>query len=446
MTQICNSRYWVPLKGLVLQYAEVVMVRIDFRRLTVLPVLAVCSVALMTVTVMLATLVSNKFIKEQVAYQRNFLLVEPGIDDWTNCISLIAFAGSPLDKSLAYRASMVSFPVSIKDAPCDELEKWIDSDSMVDLQSETYSRYWFGSSAIVRILSLITAGLDATRTLIFTSWSIVFAIYFGFVSRRVGLIATALFIGPLFLTTDFSSALKAPHISLSFLCALMFGIGALMVRSRFKLRTAFLFGIWLPFFDPLTHPLLYFFVMAGPMMIESAGLSKSPKLQAKRFVEFGLFWIAGYVASWLAKWTFAALYGSGFSVFRDAFSQVRFRSMGKVDDTAPATLEGVSANFSEYLSMPFASSLIGVIVVYTILSTIIRLAQQQPINLKEILFFFVVAISPVAFYVLLKSHSVEHSWMTYRTMSISLGVSLACMFAKDRNLFAEPVLRVPSPL
>jgi hypothetical protein len=113
--------------------------------------LAVCSVVLMIITVMLAALVSNKFTKEQVAYQRNFLLVEPGIDDWTNCISLMAFAGSPLDKSLAYRASMVSFPVSIEDAPCDELEKWIDSDSMMDLQSETYSRYWFGSSAIVRI-------------------------------------------------------------------------------------------------------------------------------------------------------------------------------------------------------------------------------------------------------------------------------------------------------
>ena len=123
MTQIHDPHYWVSLKGLVLQYAEVVMVRTDFRRLTYLPVLAVCSVALMIVTVMLATLVSNKFIKEQVAYQRNFLLVEPGIDDWTNCISLMAFAGSPLDKSLAYRASMVSFPVSIKDAPCDELGK-----------------------------------------------------------------------------------------------------------------------------------------------------------------------------------------------------------------------------------------------------------------------------------------------------------------------------------
>jgi membrane-associated HD superfamily phosphohydrolase len=156
--------------------------------------------------------------------------------------------------------------------------------------------------------------------------------------------------------------------------------------------------------------------------------------------------MAGYVASWLAKWTFAAAFGSGFSVFRDAFSQVLFRSMGKVDDNAPATLEGVSANFSEYLSMPFASSLIGVIVVYAILSTVIRLAQQKPINLREILFFFAVALSPVALYVLLKSHSVEHSWMTYRTMSLSFGVTLACMFARDRNLFAEPALRVPSPL
>lgn len=212
--------------------------------------MALCSVVLMIITVMLATSVSNKFMKEQVAYQRNFLLVEPGIDDWTNCISLMAFSGSPPDQSLAYRASMVSFPVSIKDAPCDELVKWVDSPSSADLQSETYSRYWFGSSAVVRILSSVTSGLEATRRLIFILWLVAFAIYLSISVRRVGLLPVLLFVGPLFMTTDFSSALKTPHTSLSFLSAVFFGICAIKLDKQFAVQIIFLSGVWLPFFDP----------------------------------------------------------------------------------------------------------------------------------------------------------------------------------------------------
>ena len=405
--------------------------------------MALCSVVLMIITVMLATSVSNKFMKEQVAYQRNFLLVEPGIDDWTNCISLMAFSGSPPDKSLAYRASMVSLPVSIKDAPCDELVKWVDSPSSADLQSETYPRYWFGSSAVVRILSSVTAGLDATRRLIFTLWLVIFAVYLSILSKRVGLIPALLFVGPLFLTTDFSSALKTPHTSLSFLSALLFGISALKLRNRFAVQTVFLSGVWLPFFDPLTHPLLYFFVVVGPLIIESAGTVRDPRGQVRQFVGLGLYWTTGYVISWLAKWTFAAAFGGGISVFQDVFSQVLFRSGGKVDGTTPGMLEGVTSNFREYLSMPFASSLIAIFFVYATLSSAIRIAQRRPILIRETIYFVGVALSPVALFALLKSHSVEHSWMTYRTLAVSFGVALASVFATDRDLFAESIQRVP---
>lgn len=405
---------------------------------TTLPTLAVFSIVLMIITVILAASVSNKFMKEQVAHQRNFLLVEPGIDDWTTCISLTAFSGQPPDKSLTYRASMVAFPISIDDAPCDELIRWIDSSSSLDLESDTYPRYWFGSSAIVRLLSSFTAGLDATRRLIFTTWVVVLSAYIALFAKRAGLISSLLAVGPLLLTTDFSSAMKTPHTSLSFLSALLFGIGLLLSSSRFVFRIVFLFGLWLPFFDPLTHPVLYFFIVVGPLIVESAWSVKSPTIQAKRFIQVGFAWVTGYVMSWLAKWAFAAAFGGGISVFRDAFSQVLFRSTGKVDGTAPAYLDGVIVNFQEYFSMPFASSLVAVLIVYAVLSVMIRSARRKLDLLAERVYFLAVALSPVALFVVLKSHSVEHSWMTYRTLALSFGVALASMYNRDRDLFAEP--------
>lgn len=404
----------------------------------VLPTLAVFSIVLMIITVILAASVSNKFMKEQVAHQRNFLLVEPGIDDWTTCISLTAFSGQPSDKSLTYRASMVAFPISIDDAPCDELIRWIDSSSSSDLESDTYPRYWFGSSAIVRLLSSFTAGLDATRRLIFTTWVIVLSAYIALLAKRVGLTSTLLAVGPLFLTTDFSSAMKTPHTALSFSSALLFGIGLLLSPSRFVFRIVFLFGLWLPFFDPLTHPVLYFFIVVGPLIIESAWSVRGPTHQAKQFIQVGSFWATGYVVSWLAKWAFAAVFGGGISVFSDAFSQVLFRSTGNVDGTAPAVLDGVIANFQEYLSMPFASALVAVFTVYVVLSMAIRGARQKLNLLTERIYFLAVALSPVALFVVLNSHSVEHSWMTYRTLALSFGVALASMYNRDRDLFAEP--------
>lgn len=346
----------------------------------------------------------------------------------------MAFSGSPPDKSLAYRASMVSFPVSIKDAPCDELVKWVDSPSSADLQSETYSRYWFGSSAVVRILSSVTSGLEATRRLIFIFWLVAFAIYLSISVRRVGLLPVLLFVGPLFMTTDFSSALKTPHTSLSFLSAVFFGICATKLDKQFAVQIIFLSGVWLPFFDPLTHPVLYFFVVAGPLIIESAGNVRNAKIQAQQFVGFGLYWTMGYVISWLAKWTFAAQFGEGISVFQDALSQALFRSTGKVDGISPSTFDGVFKNFAEYLSQPFSSSLITIILCYAVASVVVRLSLRQPVAALDLLFKFGISLTPIAVFVVLRSHSSEHEWMTYRTLSVSFGTSFACLLMRDQDL------------
>ena len=57
------------------------MVRQSMAQVRSFVIVVVISVLLMVLTVTLASLVSNGFMREQIAYQRNYLLVEPAIDD-----------------------------------------------------------------------------------------------------------------------------------------------------------------------------------------------------------------------------------------------------------------------------------------------------------------------------------------------------------------------------
>lgn len=413
------------------------MVRVFTRASTGACVIAVVSIATMILTVILSAAVSNKYMKEQVAYQRNFLLVEPEIDEWTNCLSLMAFSGQPEGKSLAYRASMVSFPVTIDDAPCDELLKWIDSESQADLKSSTYARYWFGSSAILRIVSVLTSGLDATRTLIYVGWIISLIIYVCLMRRKVGVIQTTLFLLPLFLATDFGSALVAPHVALSFLGALVFGIGALTASDRNVKVISFNFGLWLAFLDPLTHPSLYVLIVVGPFALYRFGVRGSLWSESRTVLVAGISSVLGYFLSWFAKWTFASLFGGGVSVFRDALSQAAFRTSGVVDEKVPGALEGVQANVREFVGRPFASTFIAVLVVYVIVSTIIRWRRSEPLDLLRAAVYVVIGLSPLSVYLGLRSHSVEHNWMTYRPLALSIGLALACFYGRDKELFSS---------
>jgi hypothetical protein len=395
----------------------------------------VASLLLMVVTVMLASSVSNRFMREQIAYQRNFLLAEPAIDGWTTCISLLAFAGEPEQRSVLYRASMVALPVEIDQAPCDELTKWIDAESSRDINSTTYARYWFGGSAVLRLLSTFTAGLEATRTLIAALWVIGLALYFSLACQRFGVISCLLLLGAPLLTTDFLSALKAPHVALSFFVSLVVGI-VTMASSRSHTNVIlFLFGFWLPFFDPLTHPVFYFYIAVAPVVLSLFKSHESATVVARTSLLLGVHWVLGYALSWMMKWSFAGLFGDGLVVFRDSFSQVLFRASGDVDGKPLGFLDGLNANVSEFVDRPFATTLVAVTVLYSLVSILIRLRRDVPIDFEGVVLSFIIGLAPQATFVLLKSHSFEHSWMTYRSIAIAIGLSLACLYLRDDRLF-----------
>ncbi len=395
----------------------------------------VASLLLMVVTVTLASRVSNSFMREQIAHQRNFLLAEPGIDDWTTCISLLAFAGEPEQRSVLYRASMVALPVEIDEAPCDELTKWIDAESSRDITSTTYARYWFGGSAVLRLLSTFTAGLEATRTVIAALWVIGLALYFSLARQRFGVISCLLLLGAPILTTDFLSALKAPHVALSFLASLVFGIVTMASSRSHTNMILFIFGFWLPFFDPLTHPVFYFYIAVAPVVLSFFKSHESATVLARNCLLLGVHWVLGYGLSWMMKWSFAGVFGDGLAVFRDSFSQVLFRASGDVDGKPLGFLDGLNANVSEFVDRPFATTLVAVTVLYSFVSIVIRLRRDVPIDFEGVVLSFIIGLAPQATFVLLKSHSFEHSWMTYRSIAIAIGLSLACLYLRDGRLF-----------
>ena len=406
-------------------------------------VLVMGSFLLMFATVTLASRVSNDYMREQIAYQRNFLLVEPAIDEWTTCISLLAFSGQPEHQSILYRASMVALPVQIDEAPCDELKKWVDAEVTRDISSTTYARYWFGGAAIMRLLSSVTAGFDAARTVIAGVWVILFALYFSLCRLKFGALPIVIFAAVSFFTTDLIAALKTPHVALSFIASLLFGIAMMVFPRSNESLLAFAFGIWLPFFDPLTHPVFYVYVALTPVVLRMYALNEQTLGKAKTLSRLGLTWAVGYSLSWIVKWTLASIFGEGFSVYRDSFDQVIFRASGAVNGKPLGFLDGIYANIDEFLHRPFATTLIAIVAVYTLTSIVLRLRNGLKIGLTNFLLCFSIGLAPLLNFLILKSHSFEHSWMTYRSLGTSFGLALACLYLSDGDLFSSRDKRLP---
>ena len=327
--------------------------------------------------------------------------------------------------------------------------------------NKTYSRYWHGGAAVIRIL-LPLMDISAMRVLFFVIGMLLNLVWITYlVFRREYIMAISYLMGIIFGKILFGYAC----FEYAFVCFLIPIFSALIYTSvrrsqegKKSIPAEGLFltaGILTCFFDFLTAETAVFTIPAfiafvcmdskktKPFIIrtENDKKNKSPWLFLFRIAAF---WFFGYAGMFGLKWGLNALFLGREEAMR-AFSSVAERTVGEVNETlnafSPAVgfakrLEGIFVhNFSCLCGIPNNTSqsatiliLLGTPAILYIIWFFFRKKEllnslQNEKGKKEFsLFpiFLVIAFIPILRFVILSNHSYLHYFFTYRALMVDV--------------------------
>ena len=199
----------------------------------------------------------------------------------------------------------------------------------------------------------------------------------------------------------------------------------------------FVIGSVTNFVDFLTVPLI---TLAMPLYIYILYISKDRDFQLKDFIKIiacsCLTWGLGYACTWLSKWvTYDSVFNKG--LITSAIQQVFYRTVSP-NSLATHTFDKVLLNFFANVSIFIAIFMVFMAFTIFFITMLSSLSKKFKwhfhmtsfsfyVYLKSIVPFFIVAILPIIWYVVLSNHTVLHFYFVYRHMLIFLVGFLICL-------------------
>lgn len=343
--------------------------------------------------------------------------INPGgiLDNFTDSI-MITTAGHRPDKGALYQAM----------------------DMATDSEGDGYSYYWHGYVALLRplLLFLNYADIRVLNQLlqILTVFILAHMLY-----RKKGIpwAALGLTIYGLLLPMSLAQSLQYSWV---FYIG-MFG-SLLIVRFRNwlaeKQRIYFLFlilGMLTCYMDLLTYPLFTWGIPMIWWIVTEDREKTNDKTQLISVVMCGIAWICGYGGIWMGKW----LIGGAIlhrSIWGQAWNEVQYRA-GVIPNTTGYNIshwEVIKRNLHVFHSIQ-SVVLLGIWILWGAL----RIFQRR-VNCfaGKTLALLLIALSPIAWYIVLHNHTYLHSTYTYRIWVIGLTALLAVMINSLDGTEAQP--------
>ena len=184
-------------------------------------------------------------------------------------------------------------------------------------------------------------------------------------------------------------------------------------------------GMSTSFFDFLTYPL----ITLGAPLIFYLLLEDDKQILKENIIKIALFacvWAVGYVGMWVSKWIIASIILNQ-DVVANGLGVIGMRS----------SVEGVSRfdalfkNILIYTNNFYYILIMGVAAIFYIVRLIKKNITVD--NIKEIIPFLLIGITPFLWYIFASNHSYIHYWMTYRILIIfffAIMCSLEYLIAK----------------
>lgn len=419
-------------------------------------VLAVCTASLVAAFSLPAGPVrasaerSVSTLEQEGVYPRVFDIENFRLDNWTDATMLGVAAvddGTGLEGALLARQPAGNDPISA-------LKSFLAGEQV---DTPDYSRYWHGYQVLLR--PAMHLGLDYGQIRMANGVVHVALLALAIVSlcrahlaRLIpALVATALSVSAVVfpLSLQYSSVYCVALLSVSLSMLLRRRLRGLVPRCAFMLSV----GMVTNFVDFLTFPLMTLGLPLVSFIVLDSNSSLNPgghfsKERAANpialVILLSISWAAGYGLMWISKWVIASVILGG-DYITPALEQAAMRSSHSLNPNAGTglssfTLAELAREIGRYWASPVAlTPLVVCALGYTVLR-IVRRARGLAVSgwgRTTIASLFLVALIPVAWFLVLGNHSFQHAWFAFRTASVSEFALLALISPAHTNRKGE---------
>ena len=279
-----------------------------------------------------------------------------------------------------------------------------------------YARYWHGYLIFLRPL-LVIMDYQGIRTLMQVITIILMIVMLGLIAKKINWqIAVMFLIG--FLSIDIFIAARAFNAICVFIIAIVSTIFILLKKDSEKniAINFFVIGSVTSFIDLLTTPLV---TLGIPIIVYLLLIQKNGKNLKECLIELVkicLMWGIGYGLTWATKWILVQLMYNR-PIIQNALTQAQVRTV-----TNKTTFLNMMINIGNFLSYEVIFANIMIMISYAIIMLVKNRNKELNIknNIVQSIPYLIVAMMPLAWYAVLKQHSMIHRFFTYRALVITI--------------------------
>ena len=286
----------------------------------------------------------------------------------------------------------------------------------------SYSRYRHGYTLPLRLLLCVFNLANLQMLLYFAQLALLFAVLALMAGRGLKPLIPGFFLA-YFLLMPFSTSVCLQYIPVTMLmllacCAVLLWDAQI---SRLVGMPAFfaLLGLLTNYFDLLTFPLVS---LGFPLVLLLALRLQRGDGFAAMFMTTaacGICWALGYGGMWALKWLLnAAAFGPG--MLYGIFSQITQRVSSNSDEGSFSRVSVILRNLDVLLSKASYLLLIGATGLVTLCASARRAVRGGLRFHTGSLMLLVVAAVPFVWYFVMANHSFDHTYFTYRNLTVSI--------------------------
>ncbi len=366
-----------------------------------------------------ANVASSAYIMEREGtFPKLYPFCTSGLDNFTDSLMLLEAAADTGDSALDRAMSAYRGRISDKD-PRNSLTGHYCEGIPFD-RITTYARYWHGYHIFLRPLLTVTnyRVIRVLNGIVQTLCAALICLLL----KKNGKTRYILPYGIAWLMLMPLVMAKSMQFSA---CYYVFsaGLAALLLtkperRGRCALFLFFQIGIAVAFFDFLTYPMATFGVPAVFFLMLSERDSLERKLVS--LAENAAAWLAGYAGMWFSKWVLASL-TTGSNVIANGMAAVGERTAASSagGTVTYSALESLGYNLKAFLYTPV--TLIALVFVIVLVFRLSRNRDLTPRRIfRTLLPYALLALAPIAWYMLVVNHSTIHSFFTNKALVVDV--------------------------
>ena len=363
------------------------------------------------------------------------------MDNYTDTIMLMEAACADESDPLTAMMTNTAYNVDNFETLGQDLAAYLEAraagntGTQAGLEPFSYARYWHGYLIWLRPL-LCVMSYRGVRVVQYGVVLVLLAATLWLLRRRCGLRAAVWFAVSQLLVTVF----WVPHQIQYFTCFAVAYAGCVWVlakprRSDVLCLGLVVLGVATSFCDLLVTPILTLGLPLTCWLLQPQQRLRGGKKQCALVVGGCLCWGVGYGLCWAVKWVAASLV-TGQNIIADALHQVGVR-------TAADTWHGMELTWGNLIAFvydtlqgrglfwPLVVLCVAVVAVFAVtVRSRAALGRAAPLALAAVL--------PLVWFVVLRTHSIQHGWFTWRALGLTLFAGLAFLYyACDGRLLVQ---------